>query len=173
MGAQGLRLDARRPGSTQWLRGGLVLPDAVDLLDERSREAYIGVLIHVAAADGDLVREESAAIEAAMGRAMIRPKQREKLRPQLIVQNKLSTLLDQLSEDACRVVLRDSMIIAAVDGDYHESELKAIRQIAKASGVSKKELKSLFTWVEDGWRWMARGRGILGVNLAGDESLLD
>ena len=117
-----------------------MLPDAVDLLDERSREAYIGVLIHVAAADGDLVREESAAIEAAMGRAMIRPKQREQLRPQLMEQVKLNKLLEQLSEDACRVVLRDSMIIAAVDGDYHESELKAIRQIAKASGISKKEL---------------------------------
>jgi len=150
-----------------------VLPDAVDLLDEKSREAYVGVLIHVAAADGDLVREESAAIEAAMGRAMIRPKQREKLRPQLTEQNELRKLLDQLSKDACRVVLRDSMIIAAVDGDYHESELKAIREIAKAGGVKKKELDSLFTWVEDGWRWMARGRGILGVNLAGDESLLD
>ena len=150
-----------------------MLPDAVDLLDERSREAYVGVLIHVAAADGDLVREESAAIEAAMGRAMIRPKQREKLRPQLAEQNKLSKLLDQLSEDACRVVLRDSMIIAAVDGDYHESELEAIREIAKAGGVNKKELDSLFNWVEDGWRWMARGRGILGVNLAGDEGLLD
>ena len=69
MGTQRLRLDARRSRSTQCLRCGLVLPDAVDLLDERSREAYIGVLIHVAAADGDLVREESAAIEAAMGRA--------------------------------------------------------------------------------------------------------
>ena len=73
-----------------------MLPDAVDLLDERSREAYVGVLIHVAAADGDLVREESAAIEAAMGRAMIRPKQREMLRPQLIEKTKLSTLLKQL-----------------------------------------------------------------------------
>jgi uncharacterized tellurite resistance protein B-like protein len=150
-----------------------VLPDAVDLLDERSREAYVGVLIHVAAADGDLVREESAAIEAAMGRAMIRPKQREKLRPQLAEQNKLAKLLEQLSEDACRVVLRDSLIIAAVDGDYHESELEAIREIAKAGGVNKKDLDSLFNWVEDGWRWMARGRGILGVNLAGDEGLLD
>ena len=150
-----------------------MLPDAVDLLDERSREAYVGVLIHVAAADGDLVREESAAIEAAMGRAMIRPKQREKLRPQLAEQSQLAKLLDQLSEDACRVVLRDSMIIAAVDGDYHESELEAIREIAKAGGVNKKELDSLFNWVEDGWRWMARGRDILGVNLAGDEGLLD
>ncbi len=150
-----------------------MLPDAVDLLDERSREAYVGVLIHVAAADGDLVREESAAIEAAMGRAMIRPKQREKLRPQLAKQNELPKLLGQLSENACRVVLRDSMIIAAVDGDYHESELEAIKEIAKAGGVSKKELDSLFNWVEDGWRWMARGRGILGVNLAGDEGLLD
>ena len=150
-----------------------MLPDAVDLLDERSREAYVGILIHVAAADGDLVREESAAIEAAMGRARIRPKQREKLRPQFAEQNKLAKLLEQLSEDACRGVLRDSLIIAAVDGDYHESELEAIREIAKAGGVNKKDLDSLFNWVEDGWRWMARGRGILGVNLAGDEGLLD
>ena len=149
-----------------------MLPDAVDLLDERSREAYVGVLIHVAAADGDLVREESAAIEAAMGRAMIRPKQREKLRPQLAEQNKLAKLLEQLSEDACRVVLRDSLIIAAVDGDYHESELEAIREIAKAGGVNKKDLDSLFNWVEDGWRWMARGRGILGVNIAGAEGFI-
>ena len=89
------------------------------------------------------------------------------------MQSELGHLLDQLSEDACKVVLRDAMIIAAVDGDYHESELEAIKQIAKASGVGQKELKSLFTWVEDGWRWMARGRGILGVNLAGDEGLLD
>ncbi len=149
-----------------------MLPDAVDLLDERSREAYVGVLIHVAAVDGDLVREESAAIEAAMGRAMIRPKQREKLRPKLAEHDELDQLLEQLSEEACKVVLRDAMIIAAVDGDYHKSELKVIREIAKASGVTKKELDSLFSWVEDGWRWMARGRGILGVNLAGDESLL-
>ena len=150
-----------------------MLPDAVDLLDERSREAYVGVLIHVAAADGDLVREESAAIEAAMGRAMIRPKQREMLRPQLIEKTKLSKLLKQLSQDACKVVLRDSMIIAAVDGDYHEAELEAIQEIAKASDISQEELKSLFNWVEDGWRWMAHGRSILGVNLAGDVSLLE
>ena len=107
-----------------------------------------------------------------MGRAMIRPKQREKLRPKLVEQTELTKLLEQLSEDACKVVLRDSMIIAAVDGDYHESELKVIHEIATASGVSNHELKSLFNWVEDGWRWMASGRSILGVNLAGDESLL-
>ncbi len=150
-----------------------MLPDALDLLDERSREAYVGILIHVAAADGDLVREESAAIEAAMGRAMIRPKQREKLRPQLIEKTNLDKLLGQLSKDACKVVLRDSMIIAAVDGDYHESELEAIHEIAKVSEISQDELKSLFDWVEDGWRWMAYGRSILGVNLAGDEGLLE
>ena len=150
-----------------------MLPDAVDLLDERSREAYIGVLIHVAAADGDLVREESAAIEAAMGRAMIRPKQREQLRPKLVEKTELKKLLKQLSKEACRVVLRDSMIVAAVDGDYHESELKVIHEIAKACSISQTELKALFNWVEDGWRWMAHGRSILGVNLAGDDSLLN
>ncbi|MED5486199.1 MAG: TerB family tellurite resistance protein [Candidatus Thermoplasmatota archaeon] len=150
-----------------------MLPDAVDLLDERSREAYVGVLIHVAAADGDLVREESAAIEAAMGRAMIRPKRREQLRPQLTEKNDLGELLEQLSDDAKKVVLRDAMIVAAVDGDYQKSELKVLKEIAKSGGVGKDELRALFAWVEDGWRWMARGRDLLGVNLAGDKSLLD
>ena len=64
------------------------------------------------------------------------------------------------------------MIVAAVDGDYHESELEVIHEIAKASSISQSELKALFNWVEEGWRWMAYGRSILGVNLAGDESLL-
>jgi hypothetical protein len=77
-----------------------------------------------------------------------------------------------MSPDARRVVLRDALVIAAVDGDYHETELAAIRTIANAAGVSGSELESLFSWVEEGWRWMARGRGLLGVGLAGDESLV-
>ena len=149
-----------------------VLPDAVDLLDERSREAYVGILIHVAAADGDLVREESAAIEAAMGRAMIRPKQREKLRPKLIEPPELEKLLDELSADAIRVSLRDSLIIAAVDGDYHEKEIEIIKKIANATDFSTKKLEELMQWVEDGWKWMALGREILGVRLRGDKRLI-
>lgn len=148
-----------------------MLPDALDLLDERSREAYIGVLIHVAAADGDLVREESAAIEAAMGRAMIRPHQRERMRSWLNAPVDLATLLGEMSAEARRVVLRDAMIIAAVDGDYHPAELSAIQTIADAAGLGRTEVEALFDWVETGWRWMARGRKVLGVSLPGDESL--
>ena len=152
--------------------GGVVLPDAVDLLDERSREAYVGVLICVAAADGDLVREESAAIEAAMGRAMIRPNQRERMRPWLITPPDVEELLNEMSQDAKRVVLRDAIIIAAVDGDYHASELEIIQTISKSAKVRHSELEQLFAWLEEGWRWMAEGRGILGVGLTGDDSLL-
>jgi uncharacterized membrane protein YebE (DUF533 family) len=149
-----------------------VLPDAVDLLDERSREAYVGILICVAAADGDLVREESAAIEAAMGRAMIRPNRRELMRPWLVEPPNLDDLLENISEDALRVTLRDSLIIAAVDGDYHESEIDIIKKISNASGITSNELESLTAWVEDGWRLMAKGRGILGVTLPGDDKLI-
>ena len=149
-----------------------VLPDAVDLLDERSREAYVGVLICVAAADGDLVREESAAIEAAMGRAMIRPNRREMMRPWLAEPPEIETLLDDMSDDAKRIGLRDSLIIAAVDGDYHEAEIQVIRKIANAADVDTKKLESLMEWIEDGWRWMALGREILGVKLRGDKRLI-
>ncbi len=149
-----------------------VLPDAVDLLDERSREAYVGILICVAAADGDLVREESAAIEAAMGRAMIRPTRREAMRPWLAEPPELEKLLDELSADAIRVSLRDSLIIAAVDGDYHEKEIEIIKKIANATNFSTKKLEELMQWVENGWKWMALGREILGVRLRGDKRLI-
>ena len=149
-----------------------VLPDAVDLLDEKSREAYIGILICVAAADGDLVREESAAIEAAMGRAMIRPNRREMMRPWITEPPEMAILLDEMSEDAKRVVLRDSLIIAAVDGDYHDEEIRVIRNIAKAAGIDSPKLEALMKWIEDGWRWMALGREILGVNLRGDKRII-
>ena len=149
-----------------------VLPDAVDLLDERSREAYVGVLICVAAADGDLVREESAAIEAAMGRAMIRPNRREAMRPWLADPPEFEKLLTDMSDDAKRVVLRDSLIIAAVDGDYHEKEIQMIKMIANAADFNTKKLESLMEWIEDGWKWMALGREILGVKMRGDKRLI-
>ena len=149
-----------------------VLPDAVDLLDERSREAYVGILICVAAADGDLVREESAAIEAAMGRAMLRPNRRELMRAWLADPPDIEKLLDEMSDDAKRIVLRDSLIVAAVDGYYHEKEILAIKKIANAADVNTKKLESLMEWIEDGWRWMALGREILGVKLRGDKRLI-
>lgn len=149
-----------------------VLPDAVDLLDEQSREAYVGILICVAAADGDLVREESAAIEAAMGRAMIRPNRRELMRPWLAEPPEITKLLGEMSDEAKRVVLRDSLIVAAVDGDYHETEIQVIKKIANAAGVNTKKLESLMEWIEDGWRWMALGREILGIKLHGDKRLI-
>ena len=149
-----------------------VLPDAVDLLDEKSREAYVGILICVAAADGDLVREESAAIEAAMGRAMIRPNRRELMRPWLAEPPEFETLLADMSADAKRIVLRDSLIIAAVDGDYHEDEIRIIKKIANAADFNTKKLESLMEWIEDGWKWMALGRDILGVKMRGDKRLI-
>ena len=60
-----------------------MLPDAIDFLEEGDREGYVRILIAMAGADGTLVREETAAIEAAMGRALIPPGKRDLLRQEL------------------------------------------------------------------------------------------
>ena len=45
--------------------------DELDFLEDEDREGYVRILIAMAGADGTLVREETAAIEAAMGRACL------------------------------------------------------------------------------------------------------
>ncbi len=52
-----------------------------------------------------------------------------------------------------RIALRDAILVAAVDGEYDESELKVIKTLAKAAGVHKKELSALFEWIKTGWEW--------------------
>lgn len=140
----------------------------MDLLDLRARRAYVGVLVLVARCDGALVREESAAVEAAMGRAMLRPKLREEIRNWFAQPPALETLLLDLPISARRLALRDAMVVASVDGEYHPEELELISALAAVAEVHQPELDSLFDWVNSGWNWMAQSRSILDISVAGD-----
>ena len=47
----------------------------------------------------------------------------------------------------------DAAFVAAIDGSYDPKEIKALKAIAKAGGVSKDVLSSLLDWVGAGWNW--------------------
>ncbi|MAM36137.1 MAG: hypothetical protein CL988_03100 [Euryarchaeota archaeon] len=125
---------------------------AVDFAQEDVK-GYAEIMVIVASADGALVKEELAIIEALMGRSMMHPEMRVDIRNMLESPPALDLVLAKLNPVVLKVALRDAILVAAVDGEYDSSELKVIKVLAKAAGVRKNELSELFEWVKAGWEW--------------------
>ena len=121
-------------------QGDYLLPDAALSLSEEQRRKIACTLVMVAAADGALVREEISAIESLMGAMMLHPESREEVRQLLTQPPDLDSILDGMEKSAIRIALRDSALLASVDGDYDKSELDALKKISDAGGLSKKNL---------------------------------
>jgi uncharacterized tellurite resistance protein B-like protein len=124
----------------------------VDFTPDEAK-GYAQLMIIVASADGALVKEELAIIEALMGRAMMHPEMRVDLRNMLEKTPQINLVMERLTPIVLKAALRDAILVAAVDGEYDSEEIKIIKQIAKAAGVKKAQLSALFEWVKEGWEW--------------------
>ena len=92
--------------------------DGVADLDAAERARYADLLVLIAAADGELVREEIQVLEGFMGRAMVHPEARTSIRKGLYDTNRLSNLLKNAELETLRFALRDGALLAAADGEY-------------------------------------------------------
>ena len=153
-------------------QGDYLLPDAALSLSEEQRRKIACTLVMVAAADGALVREEISAIESLMGAMMLHPESREEVRQLLTQPPDLDSILDGMEKSAIRIALRDSALLASVDGDYDKSELEALKKISDAGGLSKKNLSEILDWVTESWKMGAIGRSIISLPMPGDEDIL-
>lgn len=139
-----------------------MFPDGMGPRSPQELVRYAEVLVYIAAADGELVREEIAVIEAMMGRVMIHPESRVKIRSGFEQPIPLEQSLADLEPSFVRFILRDAALVAAVDGAYDNKEIRALRKIAKAAEVSTTQLSELLDWVKDGWNWFDSASTILG-----------
>lgn len=130
-----------------------MFPDGLGHRSTQELRRYADILVFIAAADGELVREEIAVIEAMMGRCMIHPEARVDIRSGFEHPVPLEQSLVDLDPEWIRFILRDAAFVAAIDGSYDPKEIKALKAIAKAGGVEKDVLSSLLDWVENGWNW--------------------
>lgn len=149
-----------------------LLPDAKLSLAEEQRRKIACVLVMVAAADGALVREEISAIESSMGSMMLHPESREEVRQLLTQPPELDSILDGMEIPAIRIALRDSALLASVDGDYDENELWALKRIAEAGGLDDNDLSEILDWVSNSWKLSAKGRSIIALPMPGDDAML-
>ena len=139
-----------------------MFPDGLVHRSPQERVRYAEILVYIAAADGELVREEIATIEAMMGRAMLHPESRITVRAGFEQPIPLEQSLTDLDPALAQIVLRDAALVAAVDGDYDRKELTALRKIAKAAGASNTQLSALLDWGKEGWLWFEKAGAFLG-----------
>ena len=138
-----------------------MFPDGMIHRSSQERMRYAQVLVYIAAADGALVREEIAMIEAMMGKAMMHPESRITVRTGFEHPIPLEQSIADVDPEFAQVMLRDAALVAAVDGAYDRKELTALRKIAKVGKVSPDQLSDLLDWVAEGWNWFEKGTGIL------------
>ena len=139
--------------------------DDVANLEASERSRYADLLVLIAAADGELVREEIQVLEGLMGRAMVHPEARTSIRKGLHDPHRLSNLLKNAEVQTLRFVLRDGALLAAADGDYDKREVRILKQIAKNAEISNDELKQIFDWVSKGWEWHETASSVLNLSL--------
>lgn len=139
-----------------------MFPDGLVHRSPQERTRYAEILVYIAAADGELVREEIATIEAMMGGAMLHPESRITVRAGFEQPIPLEQSLTDLDPTLAKIILRDAALVAAVDGDYDRKELTALRKIAKVAGASTTQLSELLDWVKEGWLWFEKAGVFLG-----------
>lgn len=128
-----------------------MFPDQVNDLTIEERLAHAQLMVAVAASDGELVKEEMIVLEAIMGKSMLHPEMRVDIRNSLNHPPEIEETMSLLSDKGKLLGLRDSIIVAASDGDYDRREIRVIGKIAKLADVSKDTLSQLYQWVEETW----------------------
>ena len=111
-----------------------MFPDSIQMLSENGRKRHANLLIIIAGADGELVREEIAAIESAMGLMMIHPNVRTELRSQFADPIDLDLLLKEMDAAELRLALKNGAIVAAVDGEYDNNEILLLKKSQQLQG---------------------------------------
>jgi len=149
-----------------------LLPDLLETLAVEEKKSVLALLTLVCASDGELVREEMAALEAKMGQALMHPENRREIRQMLKRPPVLEEVVAKMNEDSLRLAIRDAVLIAASDGAYHEKELTVIKKIISAAGLENRIIDELTSWVDELWKIQIKGRAIVGVSLPGDDLVL-
>ena len=138
-----------------------MLPDIIHKLPRDERFAYARLLAFMTKVDNELSVSEMAMFEQRLGNALLSPKQREMIRLALKNPPSLETCLEGMGEEAGRLALRDSVLMAAADGTVDEDEREVLEEIAAHFGLVDDAVEQLLQWTIEGYNWMDAGFELL------------
>tara|TARA_B110000858_G_scaffold77937_1_gene90377 strand:+ start:2653 stop:3084 length:432 start_codon:yes stop_codon:yes gene_type:complete len=138
-----------------------MLPDIIHKLPRDERFAYARLLAYMTRVDNELSVAEMAMFEQRLGNALLSPNQREMLRLSLKNPPTLESCLEGMGEEAGRLALRDSVLMAAADGTVDEDEREILEEIAAHFGLVDDAIERLLQWTIEGYNWMDSGFELL------------
>ena len=138
-----------------------MLPDIIHKLPRDERFAYARLLAFMTRVDNELSVAEMAMFEQRLGNALLSPKQREMIRLALKNPPTLESCLEGMGEEAGRLALRDSVLMAAADGTVDEDEREVLEEIAAHFGLVDDAVEQLLQWTVEGYNWMDSGFELL------------
>ena len=138
-----------------------MLPDTIHKLSREERFSYARLLAFIARIDNELTVDEMAMFEQRLGTALLSPNQRDLIRQALKSPPPLDECLSGLSEEAGRLALRDSVLMAAADGEVDDDEKEVLEEIIAYLGLKHDALDRLLKWTVEGYNWMQSGYDIL------------
>ena len=138
-----------------------MLPDIIHKLPRDERFAYARLLAFMTRVDNELSVAEMAMFEQRLGNALLSPKQREMIRLSLKSTPTLESCLEGMGEEAGRLALRDSVLMAAADGTVDEDEREVLEEIAAHFGLVDDAVEQLLQWTVEGYNWMDSGFELL------------
>lgn len=138
-----------------------MLPDTIHKLPREERFAYARLLAFMTRIDNELSVDEMAMFEQRLGTALLSPKQREMVRSALNNPPSLESCLAGMGEEAGRLALRDSVLMAAADGNVDEDEREVLEEISAHFGLADNAVERLLDWTVEGYAWMASGYELL------------
>ena len=138
-----------------------MLPDTLHKLPQAERFAYAKLLAFMTRVDDELTIDEMAMFEQRLGTALLSPNQRKEIRAALKSPPSLQECLEGLGPEAGRLALRDSVLMAAADGNVDDDERAILDEITVHLGLRHDAVDQLLAWTERGFAWMNEGFALL------------
>jgi len=141
-----------------------MLHDILHHLEPAQRWGHARLLAHLAAADGNITRDEMAFFEQRLGAGLLSPQRKAQLREALIETPELNHCIEDLDEKGIKLALRDACLMALADRDLDEQEKTILIEVAGKAGLSEEVIDELVAWVVKGYHWMQEGYDLLSID---------
>lgn len=132
-------------------------------LPESAKLGFIKALLAVANADGTIDLSESSFIQRVIESAEMSEEQLFEARKVLLTKPDLEAILQDISEESvARLLVQQLVLLAHIDGEYHENEKRLIASVASHFKFETEWLSGVEAWAQDGMNWLQRGRNFIG-----------
>ncbi len=126
------------------------------LATETAKFSFIKGLIYIAKSDGIIEESEKIFFTQAAENIGLDKSYTYKIKS-LIDSNNNDIDLDFDNESQALFLIREAIQLCYVDGQYAETERKAIDNIAKHLDIKTEKVERIERWVEEGMAWSKRG----------------